>query len=115
MNEYIIKQNEKVYSHIAANDINEIILLNSSKTKNYSIGTNLQIVCEQNENEKIDVVITNLFYFDTVMDALLMIGKNNIFYKSKLSLTQIEDKILTVIKAADVEKNGVVVVEFSKL
>ncbi len=114
MEDYIVQINDKFFDLMLIGEICEVLLVNTGKVKSYKVGNQIVIQNRDNSEENFTAEITHILYFNTIMDALEMIDKKRLGYAKK-TLTQIEDNILAMLRAQDVEKFGVVVIEFKKI
>ena len=112
---YTFNVSDKRFCEMANCEINELLLVNNADAKKYQIKNQIKIVNEQDAEKYFMAEIVEMYYFDSIMDALIMLDKKKLGYSNRKPLTQIEDALLTKIKAEDVQKYGVVVLEFKRI
>ena len=115
---YTLEIDFKVFERIMQGKCNYIALVNDTVRQTYKEGNILDLVTviySENGDKKTETVkaeIVNLLYFDTVKDLAHMIGKENIGYTKSASVDKIEDVMTLNFSNEDIEKFGLVCVEF---
>lgn len=112
MEKYTISVDSNIYQAMLDQTISELILINDFVVKKYQVENQITIQNVEDNNQFFTAKITNLYYFETVMDALVTIDKKKLGFSNRKPLTQIEDALLAKLKPENVQKYGVVVVEF---
>lgn len=106
---YEIQIDEKLFSKIAQKKCCHYMFVNDRARMQYKIGNFLTFVCN---DEKLKVSILNMLYFANIKELLDMVGKEKFGYTPSVSQDKIEDSYYTNYKASDIEKFGLVSVEF---
>jgi len=105
--EVIVK--DKLFEKIKSGKCCNYIFLNDRKRLQYKIGNLLTFI---NNDNKITVTIENMFYFKTIKELLDMMGKEKFGYTPSQNSDIIEDSYYTSYKAEDIDKFGLVAIEF---
>ena len=113
MEEFVISIPDNYYSKLENDNAHAIILVNNNKAQRYQQGNRLVVLNVETKNS-FEIVIKNMLYFDNITDAVNLVGTKYLGYSKNASATKIEDTLLARYKAQDVDKYGVVVVEYDK-
>lgn len=114
MNEFDILVSDEYYDKLAYENISDIVLVNNTKIKKYKIGNHIFVVNEQTR-QKFEAVVEGFLYFDTLVEAFSFVGKKYLGFSGNTSMTKLEDKFLTMYKAQDIEKHGIVVISYTRI
>ena len=106
---YEIEVNEKLFSKIKQKKCSHYIFVNDRVRLQYKIGNYLTFVFGE---ERLKVSIVNMLYFTNIKELLDMVGKEKFGYTPSVSQDKIEDSYYANYKASDIEKFGLVSVEF---
>ena len=106
---------EDYFDKIKVGTINLALRVNNSKVKKYVIGNVLTLKKMNSESEFIRAEISNLYYFETIKDALDNLGKSRFGYSNSVTADKIEDKLLSYYKNEEILKNGIVCIEIKVL
>lgn len=108
----------KVFERVVQGKCSFIALVNNKARQAYKVGNKIKletiISVENNERktELVDAEIVNLLYFDTVKELVDMIGKERIGYTKSSNADKIEDNLVLTFTNEEIEKFGLVAVEF---
>lgn len=94
--------------------IKRVIVLNKPAVKSYKIG-NFLTIKEKAGTRDVQIKISNLYYFDTIMEALTFLDQKTLGFGGRVPRTKIEDYLLKKYSAEDVSKYGIAVIEFDKV
>lgn len=111
MDNYTLVIPDEYFDKIKSGEINLALRVNDTKRRNYKVGNVLTFKKQSDESDEFKVEISNLFYFDTIKDALLGFGKKRFGYTESITADKIEDKMLMFYKNEDIEKYGIVIIE----
>jgi len=111
--DFVVKLRENIFNELNARDNGKIMLINSPKVKQYKVENILTLSSESGET--FDVKITDMLYFKNIKDVFSMINKQEFGYSKSKTETKVEDEFLIDYKIADVEKYGLVVINFVKI
>ena len=111
--DFVVKLRENIFNELNARDNGKIMLINSPKVKQYKVENILTLSSESGET--FDVKITDMLYFKNIKDVFSMINKQEFGYSRSQTETKVEDEFLIDYKIADVEKYGLVVINFVKI
>ena len=103
---------EKLFNKIYNGKCNHYIFINDRKRLQYKIGN---ILTFKNADKVVKVEIFNMFFFTNVKDLLDMMGKEKFGFTIGQTTDKIEDSYYVNYKASDIEKFGLVAVEFNLL
>ena len=106
---YEVKVSEKIYDKILSGKCTYYIFVNDRKRLSYKEGNILTL---KNENNTLKVEIVNMLYFTTVKELLDMVGKEKCGFTSSQNVDIIEDYYYNNYNAADIDKFGLVAVQF---
>lgn len=111
---YLIEFPNDIYDRFVEKKGQYLILLNLPSRKVYREG-NILTVSQKNGDKKHQIKIKNILYFNTIKEAVEMLGKNQIGYTSSFTADKIEDIFTTYNKPADLDKYGVMAINFENV
>ncbi len=114
MQNYQLEVSDKFYNQLQQGAKKGIILPNSGEYKNYKVGNQIEITCKDQPDAKMTMKAAHLYYFETVLEALNMMGKKKLGYPQSLTSTQIEDRLLAIYGTKSILGRGVLVLEVAK-
>lgn len=103
-----------LFEEVSNEKIKRVIVLNKPAVKSYKIGNYLTIK-EKDRERELQIKISNLYYFDTIMESLTFLDQKTLGFGGRVPRTKIEDYLLRKYSAEDVSKYGVAVIEFDKI
>ena len=106
---YEIIVDEKLFNKIAIGKCTHYLFINDRKRMQYKIGNFLTF--KQGENS-LKVTIENMLYFANIKELIDMVGKEKFGYTPSQTSDKIEDSYYVNYKAEDIEKFGLVAIEF---
>ena len=114
MQQLKLQVSQNFYDKLAKGLKKGIILPNGGSYKNVKVGDKIEVSSNDFASGTLVMKVRNLYYFETVLEALDMMGKQKLGYPSKLTSTQIEDKLLAVYGPKWILANGVLVLDVGK-
>ena len=114
MEDFVVSMPGSHYEKLLSDNAHAIILVNNGKVQKYKQGNRLVLLNEDTQ-ESFEILIKNLLYFENITDAINLVGTKYLGYSKNAPATKIEDSLLARYKAQDVDKYGVVVVEYEKI
>jgi len=108
---YEVLLDDKMFEKIKNGKCFYYIFLNDRIRLQYKIGNILTL---KNNEDSVKVEIKNLFYFNSIKELLEMMGKEKLGFSSSQNSDKIEDFYYVNYKPSDIEKFGLVVVEFKQ-
>lgn len=111
MDKFTFDVESLLFDEIANKKIKRLILLNNEAVRSFQTGNHL-IINDKDGKGSLKIKITNLFYFNSIIDSLLFLDKRTLGFAGGKSLVQIEDYLLKKYPAEDVLKYGIAVIEF---
>lgn len=109
---YEVIVNDCLFEKIDLKKCERYCFINDRKRMQYKKGN---ILTFKNNEKTLKAEILNMFYFDTIKDVFDMMGKEKLGFSANQNLDKIEDYYYTNYKASDIDKFGLVVVEFKVL
>ena len=85
--------------------------VNDLTRQKYKVGNIIEFQKMTDEKNVVKAEISNLYYFETIKDALENIGKTRFGYSNSVTADIIEDKMLKYYKNEDIIKYGIVCIE----
>lgn len=114
MQQLKLQVSQNFYDQLAKGLKKGIILPNGGSYKNVKVGSLIEVSSNDFASKSLVMSVSNVYYFETVLEALDMMGKQKLGYPSKLTSTQIEDKLLAAYGSKAILANGVLVLDVSK-
>ena len=106
---YEVNVDESLFEKILNGRCKYYIFLNDRDRLQYKVGNFLTFKCFNNE---LKATIVNMLYFTNIKELLDMVGKEKCGYTLSQSQDKIEDMYYVNYKAHDIEKFGLVAIEF---
>lgn len=110
---YTISLDEKIFDKVLKGKTNFYVEINNKTNQAYKVG-NLLTIKSSNplQVEEVSAQVLKIYYFNSIKELIDMIGKENCGYTFGMSVDSIEDKLYTRFSAQDVEKYGLIAIEF---
>lgn len=105
---------DKLFKKIDERKTAYYVFVNDKARKSYKEENILTFKNKETE-EAVDVKILKFYYFASVKELVEMIGKQNLGYTPSVTKDMIEDSYIHDYKFEDIEKYGLVVVNFEKI
>lgn len=114
MGDFDIVVTDAYFDKLAYGNISDIVLVNNAKVKKIKQGNHFFVINEETR-QQFEAIAQSFLYFESLADAFDMVGKKYLGFAGNVSVTKLEDKFLTMYKAEDVDKYGIVVVNFERI
>ena len=87
--------------------------VNDAKRKKYKVGNVVSFVCLDNPEEVISTQITAMYYFDSIKDAVITLGKQKLGFSETMTIDKIEDEYMQFYSNEEIQKLGLVALVLS--
>jgi len=110
---FTINVDEEAFEKIVNGKKTIHLSVNNKKNKVFAVGNQISFIVKTEEGDKTQkAVIENLFYFNTISEAIDMLGKEQCGFKPSATFEKASDVFLSEVSYEDIEKYGIVAIVF---
>ena len=114
---YTIELSQELFDRFINDKNKYLVVINFPKRSVYKTGNILTVVKKENgvELEKKQVVIKGFLYFETLKELVEMVGKKQLGYSAGVTTDKIEDIYNRFNKNVDIQKHGLMAIEYENI
>lgn len=114
---YSIELSAELYDRFLNDKNKYLVVINLPKRSVYKTGNVLTIIKKENgeELDRKQVKIKGFLYFDTLKELANMVGKKQLGYSPNITTDKIEDIFNKFNKNAEIEKYGLMAIEYENV
>lgn len=114
---YTIELSQELFDRFINDKNKYLVVINFPKRSVYKTGNILTVVKKEDgvELERKQVVIKGFLYFETLKELIEMVGKKQLGYSAGVTTDKIEDIYNKFNKNVDVEKYGLMAIEYENI